>query len=423
MKRALGKGPADGRGGAASAEGQGPPQGLTFARVSGQLAVLEEQVDDRLDRLTAQVAVLEQQLQGGLLEMDEFGQHSQVAASGHTAPPVAGRRQQRRQGRRTGGGAMDAALRNQVTAAIGSPVRHGRDSPVRASDPADPAWAHLLGDVRALNALALEQFASAVAQGAARAVAQAGVAESVGRGEPGEEPAAKARRVTEGAAAKGPGAAAAVARGPGAAAAVAKGPGAAAAAAEGPGAAAAPACAARGAGARCGDGMALLDEQAASVWRGALCPSWEVVEAAPRAECEGGAEAARYGAGRALRRSFVAKSFAAALAWFTAVADVAERANHHPDLHLTDYRTVTVQIRTIDAGGLTVTDFRLAQLLDALPVEYSPKWLKQSSAQLSGLRAGLVAKDASADEPAAVLVQHDGNLGSAVLAAKGAGAD
>jgi 4a-hydroxytetrahydrobiopterin dehydratase len=238
---------------------------------------------------------------------------------------------------------------------------------------------------------------------AARAVAQAVMAECVGRGEAGDEPAAKARRVAEDAAAKGPGAAAAVSKGPGAAA--------------------APACAARGAGARCGDGMALLEEQAASLWRGALCPSWEVVEAAPRAECEGGAEAARYGAGRALRRSFVAKSFAAALAWINAAADAAERANHHPDLHLTEYRTVTVQIRTIDAGGLTATDFHLAQVLDALPVEYSPKWLKQSSAQLPGLRAGLGAKDAGADEPVAVLVQHDGNLGPAVLAAKDAGAD
>jgi pterin-4a-carbinolamine dehydratase len=180
----------------------------------------------------------------------------------------------------------------------------------------------------------------------------------------------------------------------------ARGVEAAAATAEGPGAAApapAAACASRGAGARCGDGAALLDEQAAAVWRGAVCPSWEVVVVEAGG---GGVEPARYGAGRALRRSFVAKSFAAALAWINMAAATAERENHHPDLHLTEYRTVMVQIRTIDAGGLTATDFRLAQLLDALPADYSPKWLKQSYALLPGLRAGLAAKDEDANTPA-----------------------
>ncbi len=43
-----------------------------------------------------------------------------------------------------------------------------------------------------------------------------------------------------------------------------------------------------------------------------------------------------------ISRSFVAKNFVAAIDFFQGVAGVAEEANHHPDLHLTDYRNVKV---------------------------------------------------------------------------------
>ena len=43
-----------------------------------------------------------------------------------------------------------------------------------------------------------------------------------------------------------------------------------------------------------------------------------------------------------ISRSFVARNFLAALHFFRKVAEIAEEANHHPDLHLTSYRNVEV---------------------------------------------------------------------------------
>jgi 4a-hydroxytetrahydrobiopterin dehydratase len=44
-----------------------------------------------------------------------------------------------------------------------------------------------------------------------------------------------------------------------------------------------------------------------------------------------------------ISRSFVAKNFLAALDFFKHVGEIAEAANHHPDLHLTSYRNVEVR--------------------------------------------------------------------------------
>ena len=59
--------------------------------------------------------------------------------------------------------------------------------------------------------------------------------------------------------------------------------------------------------------------------------------------------------GSRLTRRFVAKNFAAAVAFVDAAAAVAERADvqHHPDLHPTRYREVEVVLWTHAAGGLT----------------------------------------------------------------------
>jgi len=78
-----------------------------------------------------------------------------------------------------------------------------------------------------------------------------------------------------------------------------------------------------------------------------------------------------------LERSFVAKNFQAALDFVNAVGVIAEREGHHPDLHITSYRTVTVQMYTHSLNGLTENDFVMASLIDALPVTYSPKWLRE----------------------------------------------
>jgi 4a-hydroxytetrahydrobiopterin dehydratase len=75
------------------------------------------------------------------------------------------------------------------------------------------------------------------------------------------------------------------------------------------------------------------------------------------------------GDGRHIRREWRVKNFAAALDFFRRIGDVAEDENHHPDLHLTGYRNVAVELSTHALGGLSENDFILAAKIDALPVE------------------------------------------------------
>lgn len=59
------------------------------------------------------------------------------------------------------------------------------------------------------------------------------------------------------------------------------------------------------------------------------------------------------------------KDFAQAMAFMNAVAEVAERMNHHPEW-TNVYNRVNVRLTTHDAGGLTQLDFDLAQAMDRL---------------------------------------------------------
>ena len=59
------------------------------------------------------------------------------------------------------------------------------------------------------------------------------------------------------------------------------------------------------------------------------------------------------------------KDFAQAMAFMNAVAEVAERMNHHPEW-TNVYNRVNVRLTTHDAGGLTHLDFDLSQAMDAL---------------------------------------------------------
>jgi len=73
--------------------------------------------------------------------------------------------------------------------------------------------------------------------------------------------------------------------------------------------------------------------------------------------------------GDRIRREWRARDFAAALAFFHRIGEVADREDHHPDVHLTGYRNVAVELWTHAAGGLTENDFILAAKIDALPLE------------------------------------------------------
>ena len=61
----------------------------------------------------------------------------------------------------------------------------------------------------------------------------------------------------------------------------------------------------------------------------------------------------------ALERTFELPSFREAIAFVSRVADLAEEANHHPDLAIS-YRKVTLRWTTHSAGGITERDHELA---------------------------------------------------------------
>ena len=84
--------------------------------------------------------------------------------------------------------------------------------------------------------------------------------------------------------------------------------------------------------------------------------------------------------GKSVSRKLVAKNWSAALTFVNAVSKVAEAANHHPDIHVTQWRQVELVLSTHSMGGLTQQDLDLAAIIDGLPVEYSPKWLRDEQA-------------------------------------------
>jgi len=67
----------------------------------------------------------------------------------------------------------------------------------------------------------------------------------------------------------------------------------------------------------------------------------------------------------ALERTYELPSFPEAVAFVTRVAEVAEAANHHPDIAIA-YRKVTLRWSTHSAGGITDRDYELARRSDAV---------------------------------------------------------
>lgn len=69
--------------------------------------------------------------------------------------------------------------------------------------------------------------------------------------------------------------------------------------------------------------------------------------------------------GATILRIFVFKNFPAAIRFVTAVARLAEKAGHHPDIDIR-WNKVALRLTTHDAGGLTEKDFKLARQFDRL---------------------------------------------------------
>lgn len=69
--------------------------------------------------------------------------------------------------------------------------------------------------------------------------------------------------------------------------------------------------------------------------------------------------------GEAITRTLVFPDFPHAVAFVTRVVEPAEAMQHHPDVDIR-YNRVTITLSTHDAGGLTASDFILAERIDAL---------------------------------------------------------
>lgn len=66
-----------------------------------------------------------------------------------------------------------------------------------------------------------------------------------------------------------------------------------------------------------------------------------------------------------IERKYHFKNFLRAMSFVNAVAYVAERSGHHPDI-IIHYNEVTLRNWTHAAGGLTEYDFALAERIDSL---------------------------------------------------------
>jgi 4a-hydroxytetrahydrobiopterin dehydratase len=67
----------------------------------------------------------------------------------------------------------------------------------------------------------------------------------------------------------------------------------------------------------------------------------------------------------ALEKAFTFTNFHETMAFVNAVAWIAHREDHHPDMAL-GYSRCTVRFNTHDVGGISVSDFHCAGAVDAL---------------------------------------------------------
>jgi 4a-hydroxytetrahydrobiopterin dehydratase len=71
------------------------------------------------------------------------------------------------------------------------------------------------------------------------------------------------------------------------------------------------------------------------------------------------------GSNVAIEKTFRFDNFLQTVSFVNAVAFVAERQNHHPEMLIT-YSSCSVRFNTHDVGGISASDFECAALVDAL---------------------------------------------------------
>jgi 4a-hydroxytetrahydrobiopterin dehydratase len=67
--------------------------------------------------------------------------------------------------------------------------------------------------------------------------------------------------------------------------------------------------------------------------------------------------------GDVLTRTYQFRNFSQSMEFVNRVAELAESANHHPDIDIR-YSKVTLTLSTHDAGGITANDVNLARMID-----------------------------------------------------------
>lgn len=70
--------------------------------------------------------------------------------------------------------------------------------------------------------------------------------------------------------------------------------------------------------------------------------------------------------GGAITKRFRFKGFKSAIAFVNAVADVVNKANHHPDIHVEHYQHVRIVLTTHKVKGLSQADIDLARTIETL---------------------------------------------------------
>ena len=70
--------------------------------------------------------------------------------------------------------------------------------------------------------------------------------------------------------------------------------------------------------------------------------------------------------GEAIVRDWTFADFREAMGWVNRVAELAEEANHHPDISVHDWNKVRLTLSTHSVGGLTQGDLDMARRIDGL---------------------------------------------------------
>lgn len=69
--------------------------------------------------------------------------------------------------------------------------------------------------------------------------------------------------------------------------------------------------------------------------------------------------------GKSIEKNFTFADFLKAMSFIESVADVAQEADHHPDIHIW-YNKVKLELSTHAVGGLTENDFIVAARIDQI---------------------------------------------------------